>query len=324
MEFEVLGLSEAEERAYHVLVGNPHATAAELAPHVGASTAATAHMLSALVGRHLATRNGRPARYLAAPPDVTLARLIQVRDQELSAARAKANALAELHRNANRVSGPELGLEILTDQATIGAAARLLAFQAQHQVRVLDRPPYVDRPGTLLEEQLARMREGVSYRVVYSRAATEWPRRLEDEILPALAGGERSRVRPELPIKLIIRDDQDALIPFHLGRGGQQLAALVRRSPILTALEALFEAEWDRAVAIGHGSAADEQLQEETDEITRSLLTLLTAGMSDTAIARAQGWSLRTTHRRLQRMMAQLGATTRFQAGLIAGRRGWL
>ncbi|MEW2545763.1 helix-turn-helix domain-containing protein [Streptomyces sp. NPDC047002] len=323
MEFAVLGLGEAEERTYQALVASPHTTAAELAADMGTSTPVTAHLLAVLVAKHLATRNGRPARYLAAPPDVTLARLIQERDQDLSAARAKVNALTELHRNANNVSGPELGMELLTDRAAIGAAARLLTFEARDQVRALDRPPYVDRPGSHLEEQLDRMRQGVAYRVVYSRAATEWPHRLKDDILPAREGGERARVRPELPIKLVIRDDQDALIPFNLGPGGQQLAVLVRRSPVLTALEALFEAEWDRAVAIDQGGAAsDARPREEADEITRSLLALLTTGMSDTAIARAQGWSLRTTHRRLRRLMAQLGATTRFQAGLIAGRRG--
>ena len=42
------------------------------------------------------------------------------------------------------------------------------------------------------------------------------------------------------------------------------------------------------------------------------------------AIARAKGWSARTTQRRVQRLMSSLGATTRFQASLEAARRGWL
>jgi DNA-binding NarL/FixJ family response regulator len=51
---------------------------------------------------------------------------------------------------------------------------------------------------------------------------------------------------------------------------------------------------------------------------------MLTAGLTDTAIARANGWSTRTTYRRLQDLMTELGATTRFQAGFMAERRGWL
>ncbi|MEU1034769.1 LuxR C-terminal-related transcriptional regulator [Streptomyces mirabilis] len=58
--------------------------------------------------------------------------------------------------------------------------------------------------------------------------------------------------------------------------------------------------------------------------VTRHLLTLLAAGHTDAAIARVQGRSERTTHRHIQRVMAQLGAPTRFRAGLLATRRGRL
>ncbi|MFE3416773.1 helix-turn-helix domain-containing protein [Streptomyces mirabilis] len=53
-------------------------------------------------------------------------------------------------------------------------------------------------------------------------------------------------------------------------------------------------------------------------------MSLLAAGLTDAAIARAQGWSERTTQRRIHRLMSQLGVNTRFQAGLTAAQRGWL
>jgi DNA-binding NarL/FixJ family response regulator len=53
-------------------------------------------------------------------------------------------------------------------------------------------------------------------------------------------------------------------------------------------------------------------------------VSLLAAGLTDAAIARAQGWSERTTQRRIHHLMSQLGVSTRFQAGLTAARRGWL
>jgi DNA-binding NarL/FixJ family response regulator len=63
---------------------------------------------------------------------------------------------------------------------------------------------------------------------------------------------------------------------------------------------------------------------DEPDGDTRNLLTLLAAGLTDDAIARSLGWSSRTTQRRLQRLMITLGASTRFQAALLATRRGWV
>ena len=55
-----------------------------------------------------------------------------------------------------------------------------------------------------------------------------------------------------------------------------------------------------------------------------AILTLLAAGASDATIARQSGISQRTVERRVRALMDQLGAGTRFQAGVQAARRGWL
>lgn len=52
------------------------------------------------------------------------------------------------------------------------------------------------------------------------------------------------------------------------------------------------------------------------------ILALLAAGASDLTMARQLGISQRTVERRVRTIMVELGATTRFQAGAIAGRRG--
>ncbi|MFD9398969.1 response regulator transcription factor [Streptomyces sp. NPDC060011] len=46
--------------------------------------------------------------------------------------------------------------------------------------------------------------------------------------------------------------------------------------------------------------------------------------MKDEAIARQLGWSVRTMRRRTSRLHELLGAANRFQAGVIAQRRGWI
>jgi DNA-binding NarL/FixJ family response regulator len=101
---------------------------------------------------------------------------------------------------------------------------------------------------------------------------------------------------------------------------------------MLVALESLFEAEWERAVALpdagppppGNHSQGQAPVPVQPDPDTRSLLALLASGLTDAAIARSQGWSERTTQRRIHRLMSELGASTRFQASLTAARRGWL
>ncbi len=326
MELAVLGLSADEERVYEALVALPGSTITALADHLATPAGPLHRILSALVAKHLVARSGRPSRYLAAPPDIAINQLVQLRERELSAARAKVHSLSEIHRSANRTS-PELVIEQLTDRETIAAAVAHMESEARQQVRVFDTPPYYESPGgegaaRNTQAQIARHQDdGVAHRVIYSADALNWPMKLERDILPAVRGGEQARTRRSLPIKLIIRDDQDALIPFDLSRSGLQVAYLVRRSPLLTALEALFEGEWAQAApldatALDGGSGPDDE--------TRSLLAMMMAGLTDTAIARANGWSTRTTYRRLQRLMNDLGVSTRFQAGCLAERRGWL
>ncbi|MFI1095434.1 helix-turn-helix domain-containing protein [Streptomyces sp. NPDC020917] len=324
MELDVLGLSEETQRVYAALVGMPRSPASRLAEACGMPSSTVGRLLSALVRDGLATRAaGRPPTFTATAPDVAVTALIQDREHRLDAARSLVQQLAETHREALRISDPDIAVELLTDREDISAAVHRLTDGAQREVRAFDRPPYVDRPGSNFATQVERLRTGIVHRVVYDRAAVAWPGRLENDILPSVRTGERARVRAALPLKLVISDDRSAIIPFSLAPGGHSAAYLIHRSPMLSALEALFEAEWERAAPLREGAGhADGPGPEDAD--SRTLLLLLTSGSTDAAIARALGWSPRTTQRRIHRLMADLGASTRFQAAALAARRGWL
>ena len=54
------------------------------------------------------------------------------------------------------------------------------------------------------------------------------------------------------------------------------------------------------------------------------LLQQLAAGAQDEQIARRLGVSLRTVRRRGADLMSELGAESRFQAGVEAAKRGWI
>lgn len=92
-------------------------------------------------------------------------------------------------------------------------------------------------------------------------------------------------------------------------------------SSLLDAFIALFETRWERAVAVNRPG---EELPDGLSERGAELLGLLAGGATDETIARTLGWSVRTVHRHVHRIMALAGAETRFQAGMEAVRRGWL
>jgi hypothetical protein len=364
MAFRVLGLTDEAERVYTALVRTPQCSSAELAAVCALPTATVGRLLSRLAEDGLATRStGRPPRYTAAAPDTAVIRLIGARERELGEARALAHRLAEMHREAARINDPSSAVQLLSNRDDVSAAARRLLAVAQHQVRAFDRPPYVDRPGANLGGQIQRQKVGVAHRVVYDRTSVAWPGRLHNDIIPAMRAGEQSRMHPALPLKLVIADDHTAIIPFSLAPGGQSSAYLIHESPLLVALESLFESYWDRALPIpgtdtdrapanAHTAKADQPRRpdrqerqdqanqpdqpdqpdqpsqanqpDQPDEETRMLLSLLAAGLTDAAIARVQGWSERTTQRRVQQLMKRLDAVTRFQASLMAVKRGWL
>ena len=323
MKLDVLGLTDETERVYTALVGQPHCTASELAATCGLTAATVGRLLSALVRDGLATRTaGRPPHFSATVPDVSVAALIDEQQHRLDEARSVVHRLMETYREAARITHPEMAVELLTDRDDISSAVGRMTADARREVRAFDRPPYVDRPGVNLDLQIQRQRRGVTHRVIYSQEAVAWPGRMTADIEPSIRAGEKARVRPELPLKLVISDNQVAIIPFSLAAGGQSAAYLIHQSPMLVALASLFEGEWERAVALPAAGPQAEQAYPDDD--TRRLLDLLAAGLTDAAIARSLGWSERTTQRRIHRLMHELGASTRFQASLTAARRGWL
>jgi hypothetical protein len=88
------------------------------------------------------------------------------------------------------------------------------------------------------------------------------------------------------------------------------------RSPIIVAvLRSLFEELWARAVPLSPGGRIEGTVQ---------VLRLAAQGVPDELIARHLGISVRTVRSRFAEAMIELGAQSRFQAGVQAAHRGWL
>jgi DNA-binding NarL/FixJ family response regulator len=126
------------------------------------------------------------------------------------------------------------------------------------------------------------------------------------------------RVVDELPTRLLIIQGSHVVLPEPLGFADEP-RLLVRQPAIVGALTLLFEEYWHQATAL-----PDLDAQLPRVAVRGSLLRQLAAGAKDEQIARMLGLSLRTVRRRVADLMIELGADTRFQAGVEAARRGWL
>lgn len=140
---------------------------------------------------------------------------------------------------------------------------------------------------------------------------------------PRVPGSRRDRPNQLQPAhEALCGGPQVAFIPLSLDNPGRA-PLTVRPSALLEALIALFELLWDLATPIN----VDRQLDAATADtmpisaaVDMDLLILLAAGAKDQAIARQLGVGLRTVVRRTSKLMQQLGAESRFQAGLLQAR----
>ena len=139
------------------------------------------------------------------------------------------------------------------------------------------------------------------------------------EVLQARARqGEQVRVIDEMPTRMLVISGTHAILPEPLGFADEP-RILVRQPAIVGALTLLFERYWEQAIAL-----PDLDTRRPRVDVRGSLLRQLAAGAKDEHIARTLGLSLRTVRRRVADLMIELGADTRFQAGVEAARRGWL
>jgi DNA-binding CsgD family transcriptional regulator len=324
--FKALGLSPSEEDLYAVLVHSPRSTVAELAAYGCVSSQQATRDLQNLVRQGLANRlPGKQARYIAVAPDIAIEPLLTRREDELRQARLGASDLMKAFRQASRQDHPAELVEIITGEGNIRSRTDQFPLAAREQIRGFDRPPYIMAPEENITQEANQIREGITYRVVYSAQAVMWPGRVEGDIRDALAAGEQVRVRPDLPTKLWLVDDTMAMIPINTQQQGIGAAFIVRPCDLLDALIAMFEAEWDRAIPLrsflSGDSAADAS---EPDETRTAVLSCLAAGLTDEGIARSLGCSLRTAQRHIRRIMQDLNVSSRFQAGMEARQRGWV
>ncbi|GAA4707687.1 helix-turn-helix transcriptional regulator [Nocardioides conyzicola] len=173
------------------------------------------------------------------------------------------------------------------------------------------RGPREERMVDLVAEVVAQGRRS---RAIYPvRALHDAP-----EVLAArLAVGEEVRLLPEMPTRLLVVGDSHAIVPEPLGLADLPLA-VVRQRGVVEAMTWWFEELWGRAAVPALAETGPRM------DLRQFLLEQLAAGAHDEQIARKLGISLRTVRRRVSALMTELGADSRFQAGVEAARRGWL
>jgi len=205
--------------------------------------------------------------------------------------------LAELQRTSS--------VELLGfDYGSMSRARKALRQEAYEASAKLDRE-WLARGGS--------MRTIFTEAVQYDTLAWAFTRR------PISEGG-LVRLSPALPMQLLIVDREVAIVQVD-PKDSSAGALFISEPGIVSALVDLFEVYWL------HASEIDSPAGKDANDLTaqqRAVLGLLELGHKDESIARHLGVSLRTANRVIAETLAGLGAESRFQAGVLAAKRGWL
>lgn len=280
------------------------------------------HSLEVLASRGL-IRVHPGGRIEVIPPDISLPALALDYERRARETRSAAHELAQVFFQARSASRtPDVGtVRILNSLDEIAAVTAEAVAAGTRQIRsfrsLSPRTRAIFASPLHSHEEPTRGVSGnqLDYTTVYDTEVLEIDGALE--ILEARErGGERFRLTSSVPFSAVIVDEAAAIVDVSAFDPSGFGSALIRARSMVLALIALSDHLWDLGSPLGVGGMAERRDQ--------MILALLAAGAPDATIARQAGVSQRTVERRVRALMDQLGAGTRFQAGVQAARRGMI
>lgn len=319
----VLGLDAAGEQLYRMSLRNAGSSQQALAEKLGWPLDQVAAGLSKLDALGLIDLDGDEVRTVS--PDQAVERLIATESRRLAAVadqlesvRATLPSLMAEHWAAQAPQGQPVTVEAV-EGGDVPGLIRSLSSTSEGDLMWLRPDQWRFTAGQETDTWVKHLvASGRRSRAIY-------PARVFEEAPDVVRGraevGEHVRVLAEVPCRLAIMGTSAALVPEMWGKNtGRRL--VVRQQALIAGFTLLFEALWERAMAIP-GLDGPVNAEDRTSD-RRLLLDQLANGAKDEQIARALGLSLRTVRRRVADILDELGVDSRFQAGVEAVRRGWV
>ncbi len=312
---------------YAAVLAAPGITLAELAATTGLSEAQLSQDLASLEGLRLASCSPATQGYLAHSPSVALSTVVspleaqveELQDQ-IARRRAEIAVMARVFRDVRLASDSSLGFEIISNPRQVSEVLQEAARRAQRRVLICQplseiTDNSIDRSTTIDTELLGR---GVARQTLLSTRTLE-DRRTQHLVRTLSPLGAEFRTIDFLPTLFMIFDDDLAVIQRNDSPADVGAILLTDRS-LVRIFSGFFSYLWEEgADFLGPGEAPNP-----LSPTQRSVLSAMAAGVADEAIARRLNISVRTCRRHIAKIMALLGAESRFQAGVRAANAGWL
>jgi DNA-binding CsgD family transcriptional regulator len=323
-------LADLEVELYRALLTQPGSTLAQIATQLGRTAGDLDKPAAALSDMGL-VRADVGDSFVAVSPMLAEATVLGAEDLELGARRAS----VEARRNAIRGLVPdwneslsstvqEVAVDVLSDQTAIANVLMHYADRCQNELLSVapGRLPTTRIDGRTRIANLYSVRRGMKTRALYQHTALR--DRASRSYLNELAdNGAKIRFASSVPGRSLVIDRDVALLPIPTNELGRHGLAIVREPNVISWVVATFEQLWAEASPL-EDVIHHQRDETELDQTRAAILRLMAEGEKDEAISRRLSISVRTCRRHIADYMAQVGATSRFQAGVIASRNGHL
>ncbi len=333
MSLAELGFTAEQELLYRSLLSDPSRTCEQLAGAHGLDPAAARRVCADLVGLGvLRYDRADGAGLIVVQPAVAIGQLIERREDELlrlyrrtSQCRHVIDELNLLYSQPSVHESEDSMVERVEDLDAIRDRLEELSFFTRTSVYSIQPGGPQSRESLEASRPLDQrgIRRGLEMRIIHDASV------LDDELNRAylrelVMGGTKVRVSQEPLQRMVIMDCKVAVVPIDPANS-RRGALIVRHPGLLAGFVDLFSRSWQDASELPWQTETDEQAQPlEVSAQNRRILELLASGCTDETSAREVGISVRHLRRSVSRLMQQLGANSRFEAGVEAARRGWL
>jgi DNA-binding CsgD family transcriptional regulator len=268
--------------------------------------------------------------FVAVSPMLAEATVLGAEDLELGARRAAVEQRRDSIRrlvpewnSALSTGTSEAVVDVISDQSAIANVLMHYADRCEQELLSVapGRLPSTRIDGRTRVANVYSARRGIKTRALYQHTALR-DRATRAYLNELSSNGARIRFAPSLPGRSLVVDRTVALLPIPTEDPGRHGLAIVREPNVIAWVVATFEQLWAEAAPLEDVINKQHQDDTELDQTRAAILRLMAEGEKDEAISRRLSISVRTCRRHIADYMAQVGATSRFQAGVIAARAG--
>ncbi|MEO8889246.1 MAG: helix-turn-helix transcriptional regulator [Jatrophihabitantaceae bacterium] len=322
-------LGGLEIQLYRALLAAPARAMSQVAVSLGCTVADLDKPMAKLTEMGL-VRTSDGERLSAVSPMLAEATVLGAEDLELGARRAlleeRRNTIRRLVPDWNEVltaaAVHETAVDVISDPAQIGNVLMHYAEQCREELLSVapGRLPKTRIDSRTRIANLYSLRRGIKTRALYQHTALR-DRHTRSYLTELADNGAKIRFAPSVPGRSLVVDRDVALLPIPTDTPGRQGLAVVRERNVVAWVIATFEQLWAEALPLEEVIARQSD-DAQLDHTRAAILRLMAEGEKDEAISRRLSISVRTCRRHIAEYMSQVGATSRFQAGVIAARSG--